>query len=145
GRGNWWHTFVMSAKKGRERWVVKFIPWYTTGAKYRRMPQPDWRPSEVALQHATKVQETSHEYVGHSVSLTREQLYWWETVRSQYASKGELAFFLTNYGGTLEESFQHSGKSVFSPELLDHYRLQTGVPQLSTELMGMGQGRGVVE
>jgi len=78
--------------------------------------------------------------VGHQVMLTREQLYWWESTREEYAGKGELAFFLTNYAGTLEESFQHSASSIFPIELIDHYRSGVGVPERAYELFGMGQG-----
>lgn len=119
---------------------MKFIPWYTTSIKYRRKPVSGWQPSQVALDHAKKVWETSPEYVGKRVMLTEEQLFWWESTRAEYASKGELAFFLTNYAGTLEESFQLSGKSIFGAELIEHYRLQTLVPPVAYEVTGVGSG-----
>jgi hypothetical protein len=54
--------------------------------------------------------------------LNRDQLYWYESTRSEYQKGNNLAFFLTNWPATPEESFQHSGQSAFSVELLDTLR-----------------------
>lgn len=136
GRGDWWHQFAMSAYSGTERWRLQFIPWYAAGFKYRRIAPPGWQPSQIALDHAAKVEETSPEYLGRRVTLTREQLYWWESTREEYRRKGELTFFLTNYPATLEESFQFSGTSVFSYDVIEHYRAQAKLPGGSYEITG---------
>lgn len=124
GRGGWWHDFTERVRKGASaRWFYSFIPYYAEPLKYRRLPPDGWVPSEVALKHAEKVHETSPEFMGRSVLLSRETLYWWESTRSEYQKGNNLAFFLTNYAATPEESFQHSGQSAFSPELLEELRL----------------------
>lgn len=136
GRGNWWHKFTTSIKQGKERWRMKFIPWYATAAKYRRVPPAGWQPSQIALLHAQKVWETSLEYVGRQVMLSAEQLYWWESTREEHVRDNMLPYFLTNYAGTLEESFQFSGQSIFSHETVEHYRLGAHVPRECYELIG---------
>jgi len=124
GRGNWWHEFTERVRKGlTRRWTYVFIPWYAEPSKYRSTPPPDWVPSEVAMLHAQRIHETSHEFGGHSIMIPRENLYWWESTREEYRRAGNLNFFLTNYCSTPEESFQHSGQSAFDPELIESLRL----------------------
>ncbi len=128
GRGNFWHEFTERVRKGlSRRWVYVFIPWYAEPSKYRATPPADWVPSEVAMLHAQKIHETSAEFIGHSLMIPRENLYWWESTREEYRRAGNLNFFLTNYCSTPEESFQHSGVSAFDAELLEQLRLGSTV------------------
>lgn len=124
GRGNWWHRFSELCRQGRKpRWRYCFIPWYAEPKKYLRTPPVNWKPSEVAMLHARHVHDTSREFVGKDVYLTREQLYWWESTRKEYQESGSLNYFLANYCCTPEESFQHSGISAFPTEFLEKSRL----------------------
>ena len=124
GRGNWWHEFTERVRlKKAIQWHYLFIPWYAESKKYRRKPPENWEPSELSMLHAQKVFETSPEFVGKQVLLSKEQLYWYETTRSQYAEAGTLNIFLTNWCATPEESFQHSNVSAFPPEFLEKARL----------------------
>jgi len=125
GRGNWWHTFSEDCRRGKkERWAYSFCPWYTESRKYRRTPKAGWEPDEVAILHGKKIYETSVEFTGKRVSVSKEQLYWWWSTREEYRVAGRLNYFLSNYCATPEESFQHSGESAFDPELLDDLRLR---------------------
>ncbi len=129
GRGNWWHQFTESVRKGeKERWRYCFTPYYAEPRKYRKTPPPDWQPSEIGLMHAKKVWETSQEFVGKQVMLPKEQLCWWEAMREEYRKSGSLNFFLSNYCATPEESFQHNERSAFDPELLDELRNRAKQP-----------------
>ena len=126
GRGGWWHRWSENVRKGRvDRWRYKFIPWYAELSKYRSFPPADWRPSEVALLHAQKVHDTSAEFVGHTVMLPRENLFWWETTRQNYKDSNSLNFFYTSYSATPEESFQHAGISAFPADWLEEMSLTT--------------------
>lgn len=126
GRGNWWHQWSENVRKGRvDRWRYKFIPWYAELSKYRSLPPAGWKPSELSLLHAQKVHETSPEYVGHTVMLPRENLYWWETTRQTLKDSGKLNFFYTSYSATPEESFQHASVSAFPTDFLEDLRLRT--------------------
>ena len=126
--GGYWHPFIMDEYGGKGRWRVKFIPWYTLQFKYTRGAPLDWTPAAAAREHARKVEETSPEYLGRVVVLSRDQLYWWETTREEYRKKGNLAYFLTNYPATLEESFQTYNTSIFDYETVEYYRTQTREP-----------------
>lgn len=134
GRRNWWHEFTEAVRRGRKpRWRYSYIPWYSEVKKYRRTPPAGWEPSGEATAYAQMIHETSPEFMGgRSVYLTREQLYWWESTRAEYYETGKLGYFLTNWGGTPELSFQHSGASAFSPELL--LRLQSRVGSIDPRL-----------
>lgn len=142
GMGGWWHPFILAAYNKRDaypRWHVKFIPWYAITFKYRRTPPTNWAPAKDTLAHASKVEETSPEYLGKKVVLTKEQLYWWETTRASYKEKGSLVYFLTNYPATLEESFQFSGTTIFDPETVEYYRNMTRDPGGTYFITEMGE------
>lgn len=125
GRKNWWREFTESVRVGKKaRWRYFYCPWYAEPRKYRRTPPVNWQPSEIALLHAKKVYETSKEFVGKQVMLGKEQLYWWETTRSDYRESGALNGFLAQYSATPDESFQHVGESAFDAETLDELRLR---------------------
>jgi len=126
GRGNWWHEWTEKVRKGHsQRWRYLFIPWYAELSKYRSAPPEEWRPSEAALLHAQKVYDTSAQYVGRTLMLPRENLYWWETTREEYRKGDRLNYFLTSYAATPEESFQHSQASAFPADFLAEMRDRT--------------------
>ncbi len=135
GRGNWWHEYTEETRIGdHPEWHYVFVPWYAERTKYRRKPPEGWTPSQHSQLHARKVHETSHEWVGRTVDLPTDQLYWYETARASAQKAGELNLFLTNYCSTPDESFQHTTSSAFSSELLDKLRLETTVPPLAYEV-----------
>lgn len=124
GRGNWWHEFSEDVRNGMHLgWRYIFTPWYIERKKNRATPPEGWNPTETSLAHAKKVYETSAEFVGESIYLDKEQLYWYECERYSAVKMGSLNLFLTNYCATPSESFQHTTTSQFSPELLDILRM----------------------
>jgi hypothetical protein len=126
GRGNWWHETVTKVLNGyARRWKICFIPWYAEESMYRAIPPVNWKPTEASLLVAQKIYDTSLTYLHRRVMLSKPQLYWYETTREEYARGGTLHLFLSNYPSTLEESFQHSTMSAFSPEVLEALRNQT--------------------
>lgn len=130
GRNDWWHRFTKKVRAGHtRRWHFRFIPWYAESTKYRAQPPTDWQPNEVSLLHAQRVHDTSPEFMGHTVMLTREQLYWWETTRREYQSGNLLSTFLTNFCATVEESFQHTHESAFPADLLEVFRSRCVTPR----------------
>jgi hypothetical protein len=75
------------------------------------------------MKHARRVYETSREYTGKDVLLDKSQLYWYETERAAAQRRGKLNLFLTNFCATPEESFQHTGNSQFSVDVLERLRV----------------------
>jgi hypothetical protein len=53
------------------------------------------------------------------VRLSRNQLYWYETTRRFYESKGQLYKFLKEYPADDQECFQYAGRSIFTLEQLE--------------------------
>jgi hypothetical protein len=128
GRGDWWHYNTEAARKHETKWGYIFMPWYVVSNKRRRMPPPDWSPDTLTFQHADLVIKTSPEWLGKTVTLDRQQLYWWETERKEHQKKGALGTFYTNYPATPEESFQHSGNMAFTAEQIEGWRLKCSIP-----------------
>jgi len=118
GAGNWWHKQWLTAQEGVGRFRNVFIPWGVEPKKYA-LPAPlDWTPSSTTLQQAKKAETLWPYYTGAPITLTRDQLYWYETTRAYYESKGEHAKFLEEFASDPEECFQYSGRSVFTlPQL----------------------------
>lgn len=124
GRHNWWHEHWLGAKTegaGREFSNV-FIPWYAEPTRYSKPAPENWRPQPSTLTHAMRAATLGPRFLGHRVSLTRDQLYWYETQRQYYTQKGELKKFFEEYAADDEECFQYGGESVFPLAVLD--RLQ---------------------
>jgi len=128
GRNNYWHTQWQLDVAGKNRFKAVFIPWFIEKQKYW-MPVPDgWAPSAKTLAYVARAEQNAPRWLfGRSVQLTTEQVYWYETERAAAEARdsyepGSLSYFLANYPAEPEESFQHSGRSVFGPGLLDRLR-----------------------
>src|SRR5262249_35512056 len=77
-------------------------------------------PSPTTQAHSEKCERDSPRWFGgKTVRLTRDQLYWYETTRRFYESKGQLYKFLKEYPADDQECFQYAGRSVFTLEQLD--------------------------
>lgn len=125
GRDNWWHETWERAKKGLGRLQPVFIPWYTDPATYRIPAPTDWVPSEASTLHADRVRVTSHRWVGKTISLTRDQLYWWERTRAEYKDGRILNKFLAEYAYDDESAFQASTVGVFPSEMVEDMRARS--------------------
>lgn len=124
GRGNAWHDMWLAAKKGLGRWVPVFIPWYAESRTYRRPAPEGWEPSELAKAHAEKAKTVSAKWCGRTIELERDQLFWWETTRTEAIERRKLHIFLAEYTADDLEAFQNTGRSVFPFELLHEIRQQ---------------------
>jgi len=122
GRSGWWPNHWYASEEGLTRFANLFIPWYIEPTKWRREPPPDWQPTQTTLDHATRVEKTSAAAIGRTMALDRDQLYWYESERAAYDRKDKLYEFFEEYPADAEEAFQHSGKSIFSPKVLDYLR-----------------------
>ncbi len=113
GRNNWWHKRWQVSLEGKGRFHPVFIPWYAEPRKYRKVPPADWSPKESTLAHARRCEEQGPRWLRRSsLSLTRDQLYWYETTREYYEAMDELSDFLAEYAADPDECFVFSGKSL---------------------------------
>jgi hypothetical protein len=118
--GDWWHKHWLASGEGEGRFTNIFIPWSAEPKKYA-LPAPlDWTPSASTLVHAAKCERDSPKwFAGRTVTLTRDQLYWYERTRAFYEKKGQLYKFLKEYPADDQECFQYAGRSVFTLEQLE--------------------------
>jgi len=116
GIGGFWYDQVELIRNGNSRFKLFFCPWYAADAKYTQTPPPDWEPSEYVQHVADVVRDTSYEYLGYKMELSREQMCWYDLTMAEHT--GRLFTFFSNYPTTIEESFQNSGDCAFSHELL---------------------------
>ncbi len=128
GRNNYWHTQWQLDVAGKNRFKAVFIPWFIEKKKYW-MPVPEgWEPSAKTAAYVARAEQHAPRWLyGRSITLTKEQIYWYETERSAAEARdgfepGSLSYFLANYPAEPEESFQHSGRSVFGPALLERLK-----------------------
>jgi hypothetical protein len=117
--GDWWHQHWLAAAEGEGRFTNVFIPWYAEPSKYS-LPAPiDWSPASQTLAHAKKCELDSPKWMGRTVTLNRDQLYWYERTRAYYAKKGELGKFLREYCADDQECFQYAGRAIFTFDQLE--------------------------
>lgn len=124
GRNDWWHKHWKKAVAGVSRFTPIFIPWYAEPSKYRLKPPEGWEPSADTLHHAARARENGPKWVGKPVRLAKEQLFWYERTKAEFAADDNLSKFLEEYPADPEEAFQYSGKSVFPVKVIE--RIRTG-------------------
>ena len=117
--GDWWHRHWLASGEGVGRFTNVFIPWSAEPSKYSLPAPAEWQPSATTLAHADKCRRDSPKWFGKAVTLSREQLYWYETTRRFYESKGALYKFLKEYPADDQECFQYAGRSIFTMEQLE--------------------------
>jgi hypothetical protein len=120
GRHNWHHEDWLVGERHRGRFTNVFIPWYAEVSKNWLPAPPSWTPNEDTLAHARKAEEEGPKWLHRPVSLTREQLRWYEEERTVAVDKNQLAKFLEEQAADPESAFQHSGRSIFSAEQLQY-------------------------
>lgn len=136
---SWWHDFFMAVLNktggiaGIDRFEPVFVPWYAEPTKYSRPAPADWQPDAIAAKHAAACEAESPKWCGKRVTLSRDQLYWWQTTRNSAATAPDphaLGFFFCNYCATPEEAFRSVNTSVFSYELMEALRAGTSHPKV---------------
>lgn len=124
GPRNWWYCDWMIAKAGKGRTRAVFLPWYAEVTR-NWLPAPlDWTPSEETTKHAARAAEFGPRWMKRAVTLTRNQLYWYETMRAAADEKDNLEGFLQEYPADDEEAFQMSGKSIFTVRIRERVKAQ---------------------
>lgn len=122
GRSNWFHDSWLDAKRGIGRIKPVFIPWFAESTTYKAPAPVDWVPTAISLAHAQKAKDISAKWMGKTIELSRDQLFWWEQTRAYYAEKGKLSIFLAEYAADDSECFVHTSGSVFPMDALNEFR-----------------------
>ena len=66
--------------------------------------------------------------MGRTVRLSREQLHWYQHTRLSFEADDRLYQFFEEYPATPEEAFQHAGRSIFGPSILERCKTQEKSP-----------------
>ena len=129
GRLDWWHRQWTKTERNLTRFTNVFIPWYIEPDKYWQPPPEGWVPDELTQSHAEAVERDSPKWcLGRTIRLSADQLYWYEQTRAGFEADGRLYEFYEEYPATPEESFQYSGRSIFSAAVLERIRAQERRP-----------------
>jgi hypothetical protein len=124
GRLNWWHKQWLTTKRRTTRFVNIFIPWYAERRKYWKPAPASWVPTPQTIAHAERCRATSLQFLQRHVTLTREQMYWYEITRAIYEEKDDLATFLEEFCADDEECFQYAGRSIFPLNVRERIRAE---------------------
>lgn len=119
GMGNWWHLHWEASKAGIGRFTPIFIPWYAEKRKHRRPAPASWGPSDETLVHARRCEEHSAYWMGYKVTLTRDQLFWYEQTRQEFELKDHLYEFFEEYPASDKEAFQVAGTPIFTAAVME--------------------------
>jgi hypothetical protein len=80
---------------------------------------------------ATRAARTGPRWLRRTVTLSRNQLYWYETRRAEAEGTNLLADFLAEYPTDPDEAFQYSGRTIFPISVLEGIQHQQR-PQVDT-------------
>lgn len=140
GRGTWFHKHWKDSRAGKTRFKSIYIPWYVQ--KEHALPAPPgWSPAPPTLEHAKRVEATSAAMIGKQFKPSRDQLYWYETVRAEYEAIDKLHDFLQEYGSVDDdECFQTGGRSVLSAKVLDRLQQFVRPPAVQLEVAALRGG-----
>lgn len=134
GRGNEWHKTWERAKRGLGRLKPVFFPYYTDPNDYRLPAPTNWVPLDHTSAHATRVKATSHIWVGKTIELTKDQMFWYEQTYAQYKDSRMLYKFLAEYCADDVEAFQASTQGVFPSELVHELRQNVTIEPVLVEI-----------
>lgn len=116
---DWWHKHWQTSAKGIGRFRNLFIGCYAVPSKYSLPAPTAWVPKSTTTAWAEKAERESPEWCfGQAVHPTRDQLYWYETTRAFYESKGKLHEFLREMPSDPYECFMYAGTTVFTHDQL---------------------------
>lgn len=135
-RGSWWHGFCNDSLDKANRFTMFFVPWYAEPHTYIKPAPIDWQPDKVTLMHAEAVRKESPTWMrGKTIRLVKDQMYFWEFTRNEYARKGKTGVFFCEYASSPREAFRSANSSIFSYEIIEFLRAHSSYPK-AYEVLG---------
>lgn len=138
-RDDWFHKkvkeIISSMERGVTSWYFTFIPWFfrrdlyptDTYVKARADAFASWipKPETIAMAEVARNSVISWKYsreeLGSNWRMDREQMFYYELERDQAESEERLAEFLSQMPTTVDEAFQHAGKTLYKTSLIEFY------------------------
>lgn len=147
-REDYWHKKWKASVEGwpnrTSRLCPAFLPWYVGTDLY---PTPtfmhkaaeyfaSWVPENLTVQHANRAGEYVRsgqnplvtKFLGSNWFMPREQMFFWEVTRNEYAGLDDLASFYSELCADDKEAFQSANLSIFSAELVAAFREASKMP-----------------
>ena len=137
-RGSWWHAFCNDSMDEANRFTMFFVPWYAEPNTYSKPAPSGWKPDELSKAHARQVERDSPKWMrGRTCQLSRDQLFFWEFTRNEYAKNGKTGMFFCEYASSPQEAFRSANSSVFTYETIEFLRSKSSNPK-AYEVRGKG-------
>lgn len=149
-RDDWFHRKIIEViagmEKGTTSWFFNFIQWF-----FRRDLKPtpsyiearssafsSWIPKSETLatakmaENAVKSWKYSREELGSNWKMDKEQMFWYELEYEQAEKEDRLAEFLSQNPTTVDQAFQHAGKTLYNIKLIEDYsqKAQALIPEV---------------
>lgn len=138
-RDDWFHQkvkeVISAMERGTTSWYFNFIPWFfrrdlyptETYIRARSDAYSRWSPKVETIamakmaENSVKSWKYSREELGSNWKMDREQLFYYEIEREQAEKEERLAEFLSQMPTTVDEAFQHAGKTLYKVSLIQEY------------------------
>lgn len=138
-RDDWFHKkvkeVIASMERGTTSWYFNFIPWFFRRDLYptptyvaaRSAAFANWIPKVETIAMAKMAENSvrswkySREELGSSWKMDKEQMFYYELERDQAEREERLAEFLSQMPTTVDEAFQHAGKTLYKTTLIESY------------------------
>lgn len=119
GTNSFWQRRWQQSKEGLTRFTPIFIPWYAEPTKYHRRAPITWQPNRASIGYSDRVYNRSPRWMnGRNHRLTRDQLFWYESMYAMFDAEHELPTFLEEYPADDEEAFQAASDASIPPSVL---------------------------
>lgn len=149
-RDDWFHKkvkeIISAMERGTTSWNFTFIPWFyrrdiyptDTYIKARSAAFSKWIPKPETLamakmaENSVKSWKYSREELGSNWKMDREQMFYYEIEREQAEREDRLAEFLSQMPTTVDEAFQHAGRTLYKVTLIEDYnrRARAKIPEV---------------
>lgn len=138
-RDDWFHNKVKEVisqmQRGETSWVFNFIAWFFRRDLYptdtwmlgRNVAFANWIPKVETIamakmaENAVKSWKYAREELGSNWQMDREQMFYYELEYQQAEKEDRLAEFLSQMPTTVDQAFQHAGKTLYKIQLIEDY------------------------
>jgi hypothetical protein len=131
---------------GTTAWVFNFIAWFfrrdlyptesyikaRSEAYYNFVPDAKTLAMAKVAENSVKSWKYSREELGSGYKMDREQLFYYQLEYDQAEKEDRLSTFLSQMPTTVDEAFQHAGKTLYKLQLVNEYanKAQDSIPEV---------------
>lgn len=138
-RDDWFHKkvkeVIAAMDRGTTSWYFNFIAWFfrrdiyptdtyiraRSDAYAKWIPKPETLAMAKMAENSVRSWKYSRAELGSNWKMDREQMFYYEIEREQAEREDRLAEFLSQMPTTVDEAFQHAGKTLYKVSLIQEY------------------------